>query len=522
MNKFRDCLLITVVLFTISKESVAQVVISIPDSIVSDEVSTIYIPIYLQKVSPDSISGFTFNIEYSSDIIQVDGYSKTEMTTNFFIQDNNETPGIYRITGASSSLIYSEGALIDLVISIKSLGNSKLNFTTASANEGNPEVEAINGHLSVLSYDSVPIPISPLNEQVRVSINPTLTWSANRLYDSSELQYSENDQFNPAVSFTNLADTVVQLSNLEFETEYYWRVRSVSQNRISGWSATQSFTVRSKENKSPIVISKLRSIELDEDFGELKIATLDTVFYDEETTRLDFELLNTDTISTARIEERGLILTSKQDVNGHTEFVVKASDEEGVIVYDTLSVFIIPVNDSPIASFELTIDTPNISLTNNSTDIDGDELLFYWDFGDGKTSTEKEPQHTYTLSGIYSVKLTVSDGFEEDSLKLNMIEIIITGNEDVANQPKTFKLHQNYPNPFNPSTNIEFSLPQTSNVELRVFDLTGREVVSLVSGVKTAGNHTVSFDASQLSSGVYIYRLKAGEFVQTRKMLLIK
>lgn len=88
--------------------------------------------------------------------------------------------------------------------------------------------------------------------------------------------------------------------------------------------------------------------------------------------------------------------------------------------------------------------------------------------------------------------------------------------------PNTFSLHQNYPNPFNPSTNIEFSLPQTSNVELRVFDLTGREVVSLVSGVKTAGNHTVSFDASQLSSGVYIYRLKAGEFVQTRKMLLIK
>ena len=88
--------------------------------------------------------------------------------------------------------------------------------------------------------------------------------------------------------------------------------------------------------------------------------------------------------------------------------------------------------------------------------------------------------------------------------------------------PHTFVLQQNYPNPFNPSTNVEFSLPSSSQVRLTVYNMLGQEVATLVNGQMEAGTHTVRFDASRLSSGIYLYRLNAGSFVKTMKMILLK
>ncbi len=90
-------------------------------------------------------------------------------------------------------------------------------------------------------------------------------------------------------------------------------------------------------------------------------------------------------------------------------------------------------------------------------------------------------------------------------------------------QPQQFNLFQNHPNPFNPATTIRYSLASAQHVTLKVFDILGREVATLVNGLKAAGAYEVKFNASQLSnSGVYVYQLKAGEFVLTRKMLIVR
>jgi len=94
--------------------------------------------------------------------------------------------------------------------------------------------------------------------------------------------------------------------------------------------------------------------------------------------------------------------------------------------------------------------------------------------------------------------------------------------EEEIGVPEQFFLSQNFPNPFNPSTNINFELSHTAEVTLKVYDILGREVATLVNERLTAGAKTVAFDASALSSGIYIYRLVAGSFAQTRKMTLIK
>ncbi len=86
----------------------------------------------------------------------------------------------------------------------------------------------------------------------------------------------------------------------------------------------------------------------------------------------------------------------------------------------------------------------------------------------------------------------------------------------------SYNLSDNYPNPFNPSTKISYELPELTNVSLRVYDMSGREVAELVNQMQQPGSYDVIFNASSLSSGVYFYKLEAGGFVQTKKMILIK
>lgn len=91
-----------------------------------------------------------------------------------------------------------------------------------------------------------------------------------------------------------------------------------------------------------------------------------------------------------------------------------------------------------------------------------------------------------------------------------------------ADIPQELALRQNYPNPFNPATQITYELPLQADVRLEVYDMVGRQVATLVNETVQAGVHTVNFDAGNLSSGVYIYRLQAGSTTLSRKLTVIK
>ncbi len=98
----------------------------------------------------------------------------------------------------------------------------------------------------------------------------------------------------------------------------------------------------------------------------------------------------------------------------------------------------------------------------------------------------------------------------------------VTGVENEVSSPTGFALSQNFPNPFNPTTSIKFNVGERANVTLKVFDMLGREVATLVNEVKESGSYDVNFDAAKLSSGTYVYKLTAGNFVETKKMVLLK
>lgn len=97
------------------------------------------------------------------------------------------------------------------------------------------------------------------------------------------------------------------------------------------------------------------------------------------------------------------------------------------------------------------------------------------------------------------------------------------GNEDDLANVESFRLNQNYPNPFNPSTTISFNLPNAADVTLSVYNVLGQRVATLLNNRKyTSGSHTLSFDASNLASGIYIYRIQAGSYTSQKRMTLIK
>ena len=113
---------------------------------------------------------------------------------------------------------------------------------------------------------------------------------------------------------------------------------------------------------------------------------------------------------------------------------------------------------------------------------------------------------------LYRLKQIDFDGTFEYS---NDVEVII-------NVPEKFELSQNYPNPFNPSTNIKYQIATSNPVSLKIYDVLGNEVATLVNEIQSTGNYEVIFNASSLSSGTYFYRLQTGSLVESRKMILLK
>jgi hypothetical protein len=139
-------------------------------------------------------------------------------------------------------------------------------------------------------------------------------------------------------------------------------------------------------------------------------------------------------------------------------------------------------------------------------------------FVEGKGTTTEIQNYLFRdkdlLSGSYTYRLKQTD-YDGSFAYSDEVEIDI-------DQPSVFYLGQNYPNPFNPSTNIKYSIPADGNVSLKVYDLLGKEVATLVNEPQQAGTFDVVFDGANLASGVYYYQLITGELTATKKLMLTK
>ncbi|HZW40025.1 MAG TPA: YCF48-related protein [Ignavibacteriaceae bacterium] len=183
-----------------------------------------------------------------------------------------------------------------------------------------------------------------------------------------------------------------------------------------------------------------------------------------------------------------------------------------------------------LSAFNVTVDESNVNLNwNTSTEKNNsgfsverkkDNGTFEQiSFVEGKGTTTELNSYTYQdknlANGHYAYRLKQID-FDGTASYSNEVEV------NINNLPGKFSLEQNYPNPFNPSTLIKYAVPVQEQVIVKIFDVLGNEVTTLVNEVKPAGKYEVSWDAANYSSGMYLYQIKAGNYTDTKKMLLMK
>jgi hypothetical protein len=218
-------------------------------------------------------------------------------------------------------------------------------------------------------------------------------------------------------------------------------------------------------------------------------------------------------------------------------FTFKVTDQGGLSASQSTSINVNKINRPPVFTKEIpdnlvvpvNIPVPlNFTFQYAAVDPDSDKITFSLINGpDGSTVS---PSGLFSWAPVaaqagqsYTLTVQAFDGiFSTPSSHIISASSKITGVLEVSEIPTKFALYQNYPNPFNPTSTISFAVPTESFIRLSIFDLLGQEVKVLVNRVYSPGNYRISFDASKLNSGIYIYRIQTNNFVSSKKMIVLK
>jgi hypothetical protein len=342
-----------------------------------------------------------------------------------------------------------------------------------------------------------PILASPANGSIDVSYVPTLTWNSSTGATSYNLQGSTNECFTTlAFNYSGLTTTSKQVGPLSYHTTYYWRVNASNEAATSNWSTVWSFTTEDAPPTNPCdpyssMVSLDQFIVSDASGGS------QTLFVGN--------------------GARGYAL-------GFSDFEMPPQPRKGIFHARFQSGKFIESVPPGKGLNKLSIKLKDaISPITLSWNIKEANKITYWISKPGKSNT------TIKLSGTGNTIVESSKDGDmivitqaKDPCEVQKAAIGAELLESPLSTPITYSLEQNNPNPFNPSTVIEYSLPEVAHVVLKVYNILGEEVITLVDEMQEAGYKVVRFDASELPSGVYFYRLQAGRFTNVKKMILTK
>jgi hypothetical protein len=325
---------------------------------------------------------------------------------------------------------------------------------------------------------------------------------------------------------------------LKYNTLYYWRVQAANSNGSSSWSEVWSFTTGVQPPLPPQLVAPSN--------GVLVTLATQTLTWSKSTAATSYEIqVGIDSSFTPPLwQERtapDTFLTVIGLIHGTTYYWrVKASNEAGTSLWSSVWSFykapeappppqlISPLPGKTNIPIEMTTLKWNSSVRAVSYRL---QVSTYDVFVpttvdiDGLTGTSFTIPRLYSSTDYYwRVKAFSLGGGESDwSDTWGFTTMVVSSVQQIGDAiPNDYGLSQNYPNPFNPTTSIEFGLPQSGHVTLKVYNLLGKEIATLVSGGLSAGRYRVNWNASDAASGIYYYRLQSGKFVVTKKLAVVK
>ena len=407
-------------------------------------------------------------------------------------------------------------------------------FDIGMSIEGTVEGEAV-------TPPAEPLLVSPDDGVINVPVEPLLVWENVEDADSYAVQVSKNsDMVDPVIYESGVADTLLQVS-LEYETQYYWHVSATNEGGTGEWSAMRSFTTVPDLPGQPVLAVP--------ENGAVDVSVSPVLSWEdaEKADEYTVQVSRYSDFSNQVVNVNGITDTQYQvSLSTETKYYwrVRAVNDGGNGEWSTVWSF----TTVPAAPTVPVLATPDDGAENISID-----TTLVWE----QSSRAENYQLQLSEQSNFSSVFIDSVGIEGTSLSINdlsnltnyywRVKAINAGGESdwstvwsfttedvtsvdriVEGIPVEFSLDQNYPNPFNPVTTIRFALPSEANVRLEIYNMLGQRVASIIDGEHyAAGIYEAIWDArdasgNEVSSGIYIYRISAGEFNETRKMILMK
>ncbi len=366
--------------------------------------------------------------------------------------------------------------------------------------------------------------VSPEDQETELDTEVTFQWDVIDQAKTYRLQVSKNTSFSQPVEIFTEA-TQVTIDELEKGVRYYWRVQVENNEGVLGpWTTTQSFVtaipIPARPQTRNLITQRNRTDFITLNWNRVPYATSYFVNFTE---TAGFEgVVRTSTVSDSAA-------TIYSVFEGRTYYWrVRAQNLSGNSDWSEAASFTLILGPTDLSVAQTGSGEVTLSWTDNSS-VESGYIIERKTGADGifapidtvvQNATGYVDRHITGDLLVYRVRAFLNEASSNFSNEALITDVSIPG--DQSDGPSGYYLNQNFPNPFNPATVITFGVPEASQIQLEVYNMLGQKIDTLFDGWVRAGSHTVQFDASSLSSGIYVYKLRAGDFTQTRKLSLVK
>jgi len=365
--------------------------------------------------------------------------------------------------------------------------------------------------------------IYPANNAVGLDTNITFRWKKIDAAEKYYIQVSNNNRFTNIVKSDSIvSDTLVTINNLEKNSKYYWRIQVKSSGNLGPWSNINNFITTLSQPSKPQLLpaTQFQTGNVKLNWKKVEGADLYSIQISKsETFNSIFKsATSTDTFTTISWFTEGqkhFWRLRAENLAGNSEW----SEVSDFTLIDAPTDLTLSINDAN----EIVIKWSDKSFIEDGYIIERlhNSQNYFTIIDSLEENSSEYIDKNIELSKTYTYRVKAYNGNSESNYS-NEATISLVSIKENEELPTEYSLSQNYPNPFNPTTKIKFALPQTAKTKISIYDLLGKELETLLNNELQPGYYEINFNADIYPSGIYFYRIQSGNFIQTKKMILMK